>query len=73
MFNLQVGQTLEFVEPATSDGKVIAKGTRVRVGHIMAEFGESKVTLVVLDQGAPQTLVVDRHIVTVHCRSIAHA
>lgn len=68
MFNLEVGQELEFIEPATADDLVIPKGTRVRVGAIMSELLESKVTLVIHDGKLPETLTVDRHIVTMHCR-----
>lgn len=70
MFKLEVGQELEFIEPATADGVAIAKGTRVRVGAIMGEVVEPKVTLVVLGGAAPRTLSVDRHVVTVHCRPL---
>lgn len=70
MFNLEVGQELEFVEPATAEGRVIPKGTRVRVGFIMPELLEQKVTLVVLGGSSPETLTVARHIVTVHCRVV---
>ena len=70
MFNLEVGQELEFIEPATADELVIPKGTRVRVGAIMAEVVESKVTLVIHDGELPETLTVDRHIVTMHCRPL---
>jgi hypothetical protein len=70
MFNLEVGQELEFIEPATADDQVIPKGTRVRVGAIMSEVFESKVTLVVHGGHLPETLTVDRHIVTLHCRPV---
>ncbi len=68
MFNLKVGQELEFIVAATTEGLVIPKGTRVRVGAIMSEMTESKVTLVVHGGGLPETLTVDRHVVTLHCR-----
>ena len=71
MFTLEIGQELEFIEPAhTEDGVLIAKGTRVRVGFIMPELLESNVTLVVLDDKSPQTLTVPKHIVTLHCRQL---
>ena len=71
MFKLEIGQELEFIEPATIDDHVIAKGTRVRVGHIMNELVEPKVTLVLTGSHPPQTLAVDRHVVTLHCRALA--
>jgi hypothetical protein len=70
MFNLEIGQELEFIEPASVDGAPIAKGTRVRVGAIMAEVVEPKVTLVVLGTQPPQTLTVNRHVLTLHCRPL---
>ena len=74
MFTLEIGQELEFIEPAhTEDGVLIPKGTHVRVGFIMPELLESNVTLVVLNGKLPETLTVPRHIVTVHCRPIQKA
>ena len=70
MFTLEIGQELEFIEPAHTDDGVIAKGTRVRVGFIMPELLESNVTLVVLGGKSPETLTVARHIVTLHCRPV---
>ena len=70
MFNLEVGQELEFTEPVTTDDLVIPKGTRVRVGHIMPEIVEAKVTLLVHGGKLPETLTVDRHIVTLHCELV---
>ena len=68
MFKLEVGQELEFVEAATADTGLIAKGTRVRVGAVMNEVVEPKVTLVVHGTEPPQTLTVDKHVVMLHCR-----
>ena len=70
MFNLEVGQELEFIEPASTNDLVIPKGTRVRVGAIMSELLESKVTLVVHDGKLPEILTVERHIVTLHCQPV---
>ena len=70
MFNLEVGQELEFIEPATAESLLIPKGTRVRVGAIMSEVLESKVTLVFHGGKLPETLTVDRHIVTMHCQPV---
>jgi hypothetical protein len=68
MQTIEVGQELEFIEPATVDNRVIEKGTRVRVGHIMTELQEPEVTLVVLGGASITTLTVPRRIVTLHCR-----
>lgn len=73
MFKLAIGQELEFVEPATADGVVIARGTRVRVGAILDAVVEPKVMVVMLGGAAPRTLTVDRHVVTVHCRPLVKA
>ena len=70
MFNLEVGQELEFIEPASTDDLVIPKGTHVQVGAIMSELLDSKVTLVVHGGNLPQTLTVDRHVVTLHCQPV---
>jgi hypothetical protein len=70
MDTIEIGQELEFIEPATVEGRVIEKGTRVRVGHIMQELQESDVTLVVLGGTSITTLTVPRHIVTLHCRPV---
>jgi hypothetical protein len=70
MFNLEIGQELEFIEAASTEDRVIPKGTRVRVGAIMAEFVEPKVTLVVLSGKSVETLTVPRHFVTMHCRPL---
>jgi len=71
MFKLEIGQELEFVEPATVDDRKIAPGTRVRVGYIQSELMEPKVTVVVLGKDAPETLTMDRHVLTVHCRVVS--
>lgn len=68
MFKLEVGQELEFIEPATADGRKIEKGTRVRVGAIMSEVVEPAVTLVVIGGKTVETLRVPKHVVTLHCR-----
>jgi len=73
MFNLQVGQELEFIETATADARRIAPGTRVRVGYIQSAVGEPKVTVVILGKDAPETLTVDRHVLTMHCRPVPQA
>jgi len=70
MFKLEVGQELEFIQPALAGDLAIPKGTRVRVGAIMSELLDSKVTLVVHDAKLPGTLTVDRHIVTLHCQPL---
>jgi hypothetical protein len=70
MFNLEIGQELEFMEPAHVDDRVIQKGTRVRVGAIMDELLEPNVTLVVLGGEPPEILTVARHVVTLHCRPV---
>ena len=70
MFNLEVGQELEFIESTHLGGQAIARGTRVRVGAIMAELLDSNVTLVVHGEKPPQILTVARHVVTLHCRPV---
>jgi len=67
---IRVGQVMEFVEPANVDGRQIARGTRVRIAHIMHEVNEERITLILLGTPEPETLVVDRHVVGVHCRAV---
>ncbi|MEO8156913.1 MAG: hypothetical protein ABI648_03895 [Betaproteobacteria bacterium] len=67
MLKLEVGQELEFIEPARVDDRMIDKGTRVRVGFILDEVIEPKVTIVLLGTEPPQTLSVPRHILAMHC------
>jgi len=68
MLNLEIGQELEFIEPVHIEGRVIPQGLRVRVGAVMAELLEPKVTLVVLGGQSPETLTVAKHVVTLHCQ-----
>jgi len=67
---IKVGQVMEFVESADVDGRKIARGTRVRIAHIMDELKEERITLVLLGTPEPETLTVDRHVVGVHCRLV---
>ena len=71
--DIKVGQVLEFIVPAQIEGRAIARGTRVRVGHIMAEVQEPRLTLVLLDESPPQTFVANRHEVTLNCRVVSPA
>ncbi|MGB8437666.1 MAG: hypothetical protein WCE38_25765 [Burkholderiales bacterium] len=68
---IKVGLVMEFVEPAEVDGRQIARGTRVRIAHIMHELKEERITLVLLGTSEPETLTVDRHVVGVHCRLVS--
>jgi len=70
MDKLEVGQEFEFIEPAHVNDRVIAKGTRVRVGQVMTEVLEPEVMLVVIGSQPPETLRVSRHVVTLHCRRL---
>ncbi len=73
MFSLEVGQELEFIAPAHVDGLLLAKGTRVRVGAIMSELLDTKVTLVIHGGQPSETLTVPRHVVTLHCQPVPPA
>jgi hypothetical protein len=70
MFNLEIGQELEFIEPVHTEGRVIPRGTRVRVGAVMAELLEPEIMLVVLGRTPPETLRVAKHIVMMHSRPV---
>ena len=69
--DIRVGQVLEFVHPVNVEGRTIAPGTRVRVGHILTELMEPKLTLVMLGKEEPATIVVDHRIAGVHCRIVS--
>ncbi len=71
MINIEIGQELEFIESANTYDGVIEKGTRVRVGHIMPELVEPKITLIVLGKEPLKTLIVERHVLALHCRLIS--
>lgn len=64
---IEVGQELEFIEPAHVDNRTIAKGTRVRVGFVLNDVVEPKVTIVLLGTDPPETLSVPRHVLAMHC------
>jgi len=66
MDELEVGQELEFFEPAHLDGRVIAKGTRVRIGFITKELLEPNVIVLLLGKDPPETLRMPRHVLTMH-------
>jgi len=67
---IKVGQVMEFVEPANIDGRQIARGTRARIGQIMHELKEERITLILLDKPEPEAIVVDRHVVGLHCMPV---
>jgi hypothetical protein len=70
MFNLEIGQELEFIQSVSVEDRTIPKGTQVRVGAILAEVVEPKVVLVVLGRTPVETLTVPRHILTLHSRPV---
>ena len=67
MLKVEVGQVLEFFNPVTVDGHVIAKGTRVRVGFILPEFFESKVDIVIIGVMPSKTLQVPKSLLALNC------
>jgi len=67
---IKVGQVMEFVEPANVDGRQIARGTRARIAQIMHEVKEERITLILLDKPEPEAIVVDRHVVGLHCMPV---
>jgi len=66
---IKVGQVMEFVDVG---GRQIARGTRARVAQIMHEVKEEKITLILLDKPEPEAIVVDRHVVGLHCMPVAN-
>ena len=69
--DIKVGQVLEFVEPVNVEGRVIERGTRARVGYILSEVVEPKLTLVLLGGEKPGTVVVDHHVAGINCRIVS--
>ena len=70
MFNLEIGQELEFMQSVSVEDGTIPKGTRVSIGAILAEVVEPKIMLVVLGRTPVETLTVPRHVVALHCRPV---
>jgi len=68
MLNLEIGQEWKFVHSVSVDGHTIPSGTRERVGAILSEVVEPKVTVVVLNQEPVEALTLAKHIITMHCR-----
>ena len=68
--DIKIGQTLEFIQDAHVEGRVIPRGTRVRVGHIHSEIMAPKLDLVLLNTGKVETIVVDHHVAGLHCRIV---
>ena len=66
MGKLEIGQELEFFKAAHLDGRVIQKGTRVRVGYVEKDLLEEHVVVVVLGTEPPETLAMPRHVLTLH-------
>ena len=66
MGKIEIGQDLEFFEPARLDGRIIEKGTRVRVGHVEKDLLDEHVLVVLLGTRPPETLAMPRHVLTMH-------
>jgi len=71
--DIRVGQVLEFVDPVTVEGRAIPRGTRARVGAILSEVMEPKLTLVLLGSEKVETIVVEHHVAGIHCRIVPGA
>jgi len=68
--DLKIGQVVQFCRPVHVDGRVIGKGTRARIAHVLTDLLDPKVTLILLDGDKPQPLVVDRPVVTVNAVTV---
>jgi hypothetical protein len=71
MNRLEIGQELEFFKPAHVDGQTMEKGTRVRVGFVEDHGFEQEVMVVVLDKQPLQTVILPRHVLTLHCHLLS--
>lgn len=70
MTTLEIGDELEVRTAIDYEGNKVAEGARVRVGAIVTEFLEPTVTLVVLAGTAPESVVLPKHVVMMHCRPV---
>ena len=70
--DIKVGQVLEFVDPVNVEGRTIAPGARARVGYILTEVLEPRLTLVLLGEDEPTTIVVDHRVAGIHCRIVSN-
>jgi hypothetical protein len=70
MDQIEVGQEFEFIKPAELDGRLIEKGTRVRVGFVINDGLEQTVTVVVLGRTPAESLTMPRHVLTLHSISV---
>jgi hypothetical protein len=70
MDKIEVGQEREFINRADLDGKVIDKGTRVRVGFVEDDGLEQTVTVVVLGRAPAESLTMPRHVLMLHSVSV---
>lgn len=68
--DIEVGQLLEFVDPVDVGGKVIEAGTQARVGYILTELMEPRLTLVLLGADTSGKIFVNRRIADNHCRIV---
>ena len=66
MDKIEVGQEREFINRTDLDGRVIEKGTRVRVVFVVDEALEQTVTVVVLGREPAESLTMPRHVLTLH-------
>jgi hypothetical protein len=72
MNDLKVGEVVEFFRPVQVDSKLIPKGTRARLAHILGELVEPKLVLVLLSGEKPEPIIVERHLVTVNAIPLSH-
>lgn len=70
MDRIEVGQEFEFIKPAELDGRLIEKGTRVRVGFVVDDGLEQTVTVVVLGRSPAESLTMPRHVLMLHSISL---
>ena len=68
--NLQVGQLLEFLDLVKVEDKIIAAGTHARIGNVLTKTAEPTVTLVLLGAERGGKILVNRNVVSSHCRIV---
>jgi hypothetical protein len=68
--DLEVGQVLEFVDPVEVEGTTISPGTHARVGNVLTIATKPTVTLVLLGAERGGKILVNRNVVSSHCRIV---
>ncbi len=67
---IEVGQEVEFVDLVETEEMTIERGTRARIGNIIAEVVEPTVTFVLLGPAKGGKILVNADVACSHCRVV---